>query len=295
MLKESIKLFITLILGINLVCCSGGMSINGQGNKAFNSNLLIKQNNQDTNLNIDKIFVINLDRSAERLAKVKKQLELHNLKFERFRAIDGYKLVFQNLEEKKFNGIELKNKSRKFDENKLYKVDCPSLSLIYNSLKRPVYEYVTAGEFGCTCSNLEILRRVADNNLGNVLILEDDVILDKDFNNNLSKVLNNVPKKWDIIYLYYGKEEDKKAIKTKNKNLLKLVADTHCIGGTAGYIVNSRSAKKLLLNSLGIELPIDTHFSELINKSIIEAYITIKPIIHISDDKSLIHEMGREH
>lgn len=252
-----------------------------------------ENSNENVAINLDKIFVVNLARSTERLEKSSKQLEKINLQFERYQAVDGYELIIQGPNNNEFKGNEIKKNKEIFEENKLYKVNCPSFPIYYNGYKRQTFNFFTAGELGCYCSHLEIFKYISDNNINNALILEDDFIIDQNFKTKLANVINNLPKKWDIIFLYYDKDVKKNIMDTNNPSLKKLLPDNFNIYGTVAYVINKNSANKIFLNSLGVQMPIDKRLSWLINNSELEAYITTEPIIKTSDDDSEIHEMGR--
>ena len=91
------------------------------------------------------VYLINLDRSPERLANVSARLTALGLAFERVPAVDG-----MTLSEAEF--------ARQTRENRYYK-----------PLRR--------GEVGCYLSHLEAMRRFVATGREYALILEDDVVL----------------------------------------------------------------------------------------------------------------------
>jgi hypothetical protein len=104
---------------------------------------------------IEKIFVINLDRSVERLEKCKTQAEKYKFKFERFPAIDGSLLTKT---QKKYVNPWCKN------------------------------FLCTDGMMGCGLSHLFILKKIMDENISIALILEDDFIWRDDTIDKLYKI-----------------------------------------------------------------------------------------------------------
>jgi GR25 family glycosyltransferase involved in LPS biosynthesis len=92
---------------------------------------------------IDKIFVINLDRSKERLKNCLEQSTKYNFKLERFSAVDGSKL--------------------KDEEIKDVHPICRNF-LCTNSM------------IGCGLSHYYLLKKIVDENIQTALILEDDFI-----------------------------------------------------------------------------------------------------------------------
>ena len=100
-----------------------------------------------------KIFVINLDRSPDRMAYMEKQLTALNLSFERINAVDG-------------------NKSSDDFLNKFYS----------KRLNREKYfAPLKKAEIGCYISHLIACEKVIQENLDYGIILEDDLILDSNF------------------------------------------------------------------------------------------------------------------
>jgi len=92
---------------------------------------------------IDKIFVINLDRSNERLKNCVRQAKKYNFKLDRFPAIDGSKL----------NDQEIKD-------------------------VHPICRHFlcTNSMIGCGLSHYYILKKIVDENIQTALVLEDDFV-----------------------------------------------------------------------------------------------------------------------
>ena len=56
------------------------------------------------------------------------------------------------------------------------------------------------GAYGCLQSHLAVVREARDNGLSRIWILEDDVVLDSDFNNKFSRYVQQVPSDWDMLF-----------------------------------------------------------------------------------------------
>ncbi len=93
---------------------------------------------------IDRIFVINLDRSKERWETCLKQIKKYNLPAERFAAVEGKALTAE-------------------DRAKYVHPVCDNL-------------LCTAGMIGCGISHYLLLKKTVEENIGCVLILEDDFV-----------------------------------------------------------------------------------------------------------------------
>jgi GR25 family glycosyltransferase involved in LPS biosynthesis len=208
------------------------------------------------------IFVINLKRRPERLKKLKENY-FHELPyFKIFTAIDGETFNF----EKALPLFDLKD----FNKNK--------------KNPYPSHEWRT-GVLGCSLSHLLLWENILtntnkkDNDFN--LILEDDITLSNNFveklNNLLDELVND--NAWDIVYLGF----------TDYKNTGDISISKHFIqfsgnrrlhgGGTFGYIIRKRGAKKLhkLAMERKIQQAIDWFMIEQFDKII--AYKTKEDLI----------------
>jgi glycosyl transferase family 25 len=104
---------------------------------------------------INKIYVINLERSKERWENCMRQAKKYHLDLERFTAIDGSKLTL---------------KQRKH--------------------VHPLCEYLLCsnGMIGCGLSHLFILKKIIDEKIPIVLVLEDDFIWRDDTIDKLNQI-----------------------------------------------------------------------------------------------------------
>ena len=96
-------------------------------------------------------------------------------------------------------------------------------------------KYGISGTLGCAYSHSWIWNDIIKKGYENVLILEDDAILKEGFKNKLISL--RAPEEWDILYLsrmgtIFENETDGDFTRCK------------CLG-TAGYILNVNSAKKI--------------------------------------------------
>lgn len=59
------------------------------------------------------------------------------------------------------------------------------------------------GELGIWVSTINVWKYMAQNHIDCLLVLEDDVLLDKDFAKNLQLCMKDLPEKFDFLSLYY--------------------------------------------------------------------------------------------
>jgi GR25 family glycosyltransferase involved in LPS biosynthesis len=98
---------------------------------------------------------------------------------------------------------------------------------------------LTAGEYGCILSHLEVIRKFANTNYDVALVLEDDVTLDfkKYWNKSVQEIMDNAPKDWEIIMLCYHSQKPAEKEYTRNNN---------DYWSTAAYIIKRETAKKIV-------------------------------------------------
>lgn len=121
---------------------------------------------------LDKIYYINLDRRKDRKKHFLEQCTKENINMnlvQRFEAIDG-------------KTFELN------DEEKLLFTNC-------QYLQNPFHKKIMANQL----SHYYILLDMLEKNYNYILILQDDVVFKKDFNQYLEKMLNKLPKDAEIV------------------------------------------------------------------------------------------------
>jgi GR25 family glycosyltransferase involved in LPS biosynthesis len=116
--------------------------------------------NFESNNIFDKVYVINLDHSKDRLKFISNQLIKEGISFERYPAING----------------GLLDKYKLIKEGKL------------------INERITKGAIGCYLSHYNIWKKEL-NNGRNILVLEDDVILRKNLLKNFKEIYKQIPQK----------------------------------------------------------------------------------------------------
>ena len=118
----------------------------------------------DANSYFDRVFILNLDRKPERMKAMSAKMKSLKIDFERFSAIDGNNLEFDN------SGF------------------VPGRGMIEN-------KYALA----CLQSHLEIIKMAKEKKYRRILILEDDVMISKNIKVHLQKI-KDIPS-WKMLYL----------------------------------------------------------------------------------------------
>jgi len=138
---------------------------------------------------------------------------------------------------------------------------CPDLSkgwpAIYNRKKRSRtkgYD-MNQGEIGCFMSHRQAWTEFLNSEEKITCVLEDDVELDKDFENVLT-ILCSLAHQWDVVRLYG-------VFQRKDVRLLEFMPGRWLVDyfehprGTQGYVLNREAARRLLKHTETMHCPID--------------------------------------
>src|SRR3984957_7733491 len=98
------------------------------------------------------VFVINLEKSADRRADMYARLEPLHIDYSFFKAVNGHALDIDTL---------------------------PA----YDKTRRRLFfgRDLTKGEIGCLLSHKAVYQHMVDNNINRAIVLEDDVSIEPDF------------------------------------------------------------------------------------------------------------------
>ena len=185
-------------------------------------NQFIYQENFKNNINY-QIYVINLDRSKDRLKNITKEMNDADLSFIRWNAFDGSKLDFNKLIQQ--NVLNEKNK-------------------------------MMVGAIGCSMSHISLWKE-AMKHKKNILVFEDDIKIPKDFSKKLTLYLDQLPPKWDILYLGASNINGKKY--SNNLLIPNIMSDSNSTHNTGMYamLIHYNFLQKLIENNLPISGNID--------------------------------------
>jgi len=129
----------------------------------------------------DKIYVITLQRAADRHLHLKK--ELAGLNYTILYGADKNDLDTKELVAKKLYDPVLAKK------------------------KHIMNKEMTGGEIGCAISHIMVYEEMIKNNFEQVLVLEDDVVIDKKNIGLFDAIKNELPANWQLWYLGFAKNE----------------------------------------------------------------------------------------
>ena len=168
-----------------------------------------------------KVFLINLDRESERLKFADDQLRRSGVAYERIPAVYGKLLS----EEEKTASV---NKFRCW--------------CAYGQMLRD-------GEIGCGLSHCGIYRKMINENLDAVCVLEDDVILEENFKKQLEYAFENIDKSRPQVFLLSNHTQETSEIQEIRKTRTDMFAE--------GYVITRPAAELLLKVNFPMIVPCD--------------------------------------
>jgi GR25 family glycosyltransferase involved in LPS biosynthesis len=197
---------------------------------------------------ITDILVINLDRRYERWSGFLDQTQNSSLinKFhKRISAIDGKDLTnndfIQYVRVEGYNDII--------------------------SSKQTKGLYLSRGAIGLAMT----YYRICENCIRSTILLEDDIIISKQFDKVFAQAFMELPEDWDILYLGWCQSSNLKIIPITEH----ISSISGQVNGTHGWMINPLSAKKIL-NIFPLRYQIDTEI--YLNKNL-KKYSTTIPIV----------------
>ncbi len=236
------------------------------------------ENNID-NINnyFDKIYVLTIARATERHERLKEDLK--GLNYQLFFGVDKSNLNIEELEKKNVYN------STKATQNHRY--------------SKPM----KLGEIACSIGHKMIYEDILRNNFNKILILEDDVVINKKGIQFFSEMLVEAGSNWDLLYFDYLKNDEKKwfysikqffyhiqkqigLIKWSHKTISNLFAKSfskHLKKAgyhdfASAYAINNKTAALMVKLQTPISYPADHVLPYAITNELITAYITIPKI-----------------
>jgi GR25 family glycosyltransferase involved in LPS biosynthesis len=138
-------------------------------------------------------------------------------------------------------------------------------------------KYVYKGQIGCYLSHYYLWEFIVKSKIAYSIIFEDDVTIDKDFNQNLDKILTKMPDNLEYLYFYiHPYKQNKDYLKENEYRILKSGENW----GTVAYLITLEGAKKLLKYTKLMCGPIDRQINYIILKERINGYMLNKSLVN---------------
>lgn len=179
---------------------------------------------------MSEIYLINLDKSEQRLAQSTARLAEQGLSFERISAV---------------NGAELSEDERLENYS-------PTLNA------KQYYYPLSPSQIGCYMSHRKAWAEIANGQSAYGLVLEDDFVLSGDLKLAI-KTIDSLSFEWDLIKLAaYANRERAIEFKHTLNNDFDLVVHKKAMSGGAATAISKRGAQALLKSTEQFGRPCDT-------------------------------------
>lgn len=129
----------------------------------------------------DTIYVITLDRATDRQQHIKKELD--GLQYQFFAGKDKQQFSVEELRQK---GI--------YDEQAARR---------HHRYGKPMQ----VGQICVSWSHAAVYKEIVEKGYRNALIMEDDVVIDREQAKNFSAILSSLPTGWEVLYLGFAERE----------------------------------------------------------------------------------------
>jgi GR25 family glycosyltransferase involved in LPS biosynthesis len=206
---------------------------------------------------ISDFYYINLDRRIDRKNNIENQIKSSKIlkkELKRYPAIDGSQLYLNLIDENIVTEYGKKTIASK--EILLYGV-----SLTYGSL-------------GCAISHYNLFKKCAEKNNGNMLILEDDIIINKNIDYYIN-LINSISLEYDIFYLGIHKSSN-----TQKNMIDKNICELNGVfWGGFGYVVTPKVCKFIVEKIFPISKQFDSAINDRVRSKKIKALCFYSDVI----------------
>lgn len=191
----------------------------------------------------DHIYVVNLEKDHKKRGCITKQLDAKKIRYELWKATNGYEhphIETWNQYQNRKLGDLTRNKDMAEREawRKKHYIESP-------------------GAIGYIKTYCSIIKDAKEKKYKNILILEDDITLANNFEDKLSKLLNNISKDWKLIHLgasqYNWDNIDIEVAKEKGYYHAKRIATC----GSFAMAISANIYDQILIENSYLESPFD--------------------------------------
>lgn len=201
------------------------------------------------------LVLINLDKSPDRLDRMRQRLEAVGLPWQRIAAIDGRAMDYEAHPDLDRAGFEKYHGKR-----------------------------VSAGEVGCYLSHLQALSTFLASGGEFAVILEDDVVFEAGFAELLERLLERSDA-WDMVKLSgFHSGTPLPLVSLNDDYTLAVPLSRHT--GAGAYLVNRRAAQRLVDSLLPMRLPYDHAFDRSWELDFRMRLVTPLPVNQMPGDAS---------
>jgi GR25 family glycosyltransferase involved in LPS biosynthesis len=131
------------------------------------------------------------------------------------------------------------------------------------------------GELGLWLSNINLFKKMIDENIENVLLFEDDAIVTYKINDAIDNAFNEMPEDYDFMSFVFPSSSKHLYKDDANIGLKTICSAKYNHFGTYAVLWSNSGAKNMLkiLNEIGITCPIDIYMYDfLLKENLINGY-----------------------
>ena len=222
--------------------------------KIIQENNTINNNPEQINIDVEEIFVINLDTDVARRTYIKllmKKLGIsYRLIIARKPSQNLYNKVraYQNRQSHILNNKEKQEQSGNDKTENNDKIENNDKTENYNNIKP-----MSIGEVGCYLTQMWCLRYIIKNNIKSAIILEDDIVIHKSWNQLFNKYSISKNGSEDINYDFLLLGAADHGFNRGNSRLIKngiYIPKHHVIMGTHAIFYSHYGASKIFQHRL---------------------------------------------
>ena len=216
---------------------------------------------------IGTIYIINLDRQIKRWKQYKIEANSQRLNgnktlfdySHRISAIDA-----KELDESTIDTVQI---SKSYNLSDQYYVD-PDPRFLSLIKEKDITINLTKEEIAVALSHIKIWEKIVFEKLSYVLVLEDDIFFENDFDSKLNQIWRELPKnsnnkpKFDLLYLSFWEVDHGVKKEYFSKNIFRPIRGLIWL---SGYVL-SYSGAKMLLNELPVYGPVDVWINHMFKK-----------------------------
>ena len=194
------------------------------------------------------IYIINLKGKEENYIRLQKELSTQQMDGEtqsfsninRFQAVMGKELEY-SFKQRTFEGIQ-----NPIPVSLEAYINLTNGRVLHRSL-------TTKGALGCSLSHYLLWKKMVDENIDKIMILEDDAKIPSNF---LNKITLLSQKKYNVISFGYSTLRGKVSEIEGENELVTNQGEFH---GTQGYLINKEGAALLMKYFFPIEMQVDSY------------------------------------
>ncbi len=202
-----------------------------------------------------KIFLINLDKSTDRLQTCQSQLQSFSLSCERLSAVYGLDLSPTDIE-----------------------------TIYPPSQHKNYHKELSVGELGCYLSHRKAWQKIIDDDLDFAIILEDDFTITNDPKEAFSAI-TQCKQEWDYIKLAEHSRKRQPIHQLPAEHSFSLVTYDKIPARTCAQAVSKSGAQKLLKHSETICRPVDIDLQFWWEKSLL--IFGLEPYLIVANDHTV--------